>query len=95
MLQLLPAHWHVFERFMFLDIRMQQNGKLYSNLNILSKALYIALVFGAFYLMGDNFRVVLYAMTISLGVVTAFITIRYVRIHSGDRKSTRLNSSHL
>lgn len=75
----------VFERFMFLDIRMQQNGKLYSNLNILSKALYIALVFGAFYLMGDNFRVVLYAMTISLGVVTAFITIRYVRIHSGSR----------
>ena len=28
----------VFERFLFLNIRMEQKGKLYSNLNILTKA---------------------------------------------------------
>lgn len=75
----------VFERFMFLDIRMQQNGKLYSNLNILSKLLYIVLILGAFYFLGDDFRVVLIAMTVSLGIVTAFITVRYLVIHKGYR----------
>ncbi|HOO28297.1 MAG TPA: oligosaccharide flippase family protein, partial [Lachnospiraceae bacterium] len=55
----------VFERFLFLNIRMEQNGKLYSNLNILSKVLYILfiLLFVAF--LGNDFRVVLYAMTLS------------------------------
>ncbi len=71
----------VFERFMFLDIRMQQNGRLYSNLNILSKLLYIALILGAFYFIGDDFRVVLTAMTVSLGIVTVFITVRYLAVH--------------
>lgn len=75
----------VFERFLFLDIRMQQNGKLYSNLNILSKLLYIALILGAFRILGDDFRVVLTAMTVSLGIVTAFIAIRYLVIHRGYR----------
>lgn len=68
----------VFERFLFLDIRMSQNGKLYSNLNILSKVLYIALIFGFFALLGDNYRVVLYAMTISLGLVTGGLLIRFI-----------------
>jgi len=68
----------VFERFLFLDIRMSQNGKLYSNLNILSKVLYIALIIIFALLLGDNFRVVMWAMTISLTLVTAGIGIRYV-----------------
>lgn len=68
----------VFERFLFLDIRMSQNGKLYSNLNILSKLLYIILVVVFALTMGDNFRVVMWAMTLSLGVITLFIGVRYL-----------------
>lgn len=82
----------VFERFMFLDIRMQQNGKLYSNLNILSKVLYIGLIFVFYFLLGDDFRVVLYAMTISLGVITTFITLRYLWIHR--RQIQKKEASH-
>lgn len=82
----------VFERFMFLDIRMQQNGKLYSNLNILSKLLYIALILGAFYFLGDDFRVVLIAMTVSLGIVTVFITGRYLVIHRDYRAPSRASA---
>lgn len=74
----------VFERFMMLDIRMQQNGKLYSNLNIISKILYIGFIFATFYLLGDNFRVVLYAMTIPFMAVTLGIFIRYLYIHRKD-----------
>lgn len=80
----------VFERFLFLDIRMQQNGKLYSNLNILSKLLYIGLIIVSFHILGDNFRVVLYAMTLSLGMVTGFIGIRYlVKGRKTEEKSTK------
>lgn len=68
----------VFERFLFLDIRMSQNGKLYSNLNILSKVLYIVLIVTFAFLLGDDFRVVMLAMTISLFVVTAGIGIRFL-----------------
>lgn len=77
----------VFERFLFLDIRMVQNGRLYSNLNILSKLLNIALILAAFYFLGDDFRVVLYAMTISLGIITAFIGIRYVAVNRHVQKA--------
>lgn len=75
----------VFERFLFLDIRMQQNGKLYSNLNILSKLLYIGLIFLSYVFLGDNFRVVLYAMTIPLGIVTTFIGVRYIMLCRRER----------
>lgn len=68
----------VFERFLFLDIRMSQNGKLYSNLNILSKLLYIAMIVGFAIALGDDFRVVMLAMTLSLTVVTVGIGIRYL-----------------
>lgn len=68
----------VFERFLFLDIRMSQNGKLYSNLNILSKVLYISLIIVFAVLLGDDFRVVMLAMTISLTIVTVGIGIRYI-----------------
>lgn len=67
----------VIERFMFLNIRMEQNGKLYSNLNILSKVLNVSCLILFAYFLGNDFKVVLYAMTISLGVVTFFVTIRY------------------
>lgn len=73
----------VFERFLFLDIRMSQNGKLYSNLNILSKVLYISMIFLFVKIYGDDFRVVLWAMTLSLGIVTGFIGIRYLYINRG------------
>jgi len=68
----------VFERFLFLDIRMSQNGKLYSNLNILSKVLYIALIIIFAITLGDDFRVVMLAMTISLFLVTLGIGIRFL-----------------
>ena len=70
----------VFERFLFLNIRMEQNGKLYSNLNILSKVLYIAFIVIFVKLLGDDFRVVLYAMTLPLIIVTVYLGIRFKRL---------------
>ncbi len=67
----------VFERYFFLYVRMQQNGKLYSNINITQKALNIALIPAFFFLLGNDFRVVLYAMTLSWGSTTLFLMIRY------------------
>lgn len=67
----------VFERYFFLDVRMQQNGRLYSNINIAQKVLNIAFVVGFAVLMGNDFRVVLYAMTLSWGSTTVFLIIRY------------------
>ena len=66
----------VFERFLFLDVRMQQNGKLYSNINIAQKVLNILLIFAAFAFLKDDFRVVLYAMTFSWGSTTLFLLLR-------------------
>ncbi len=68
----------VFERFLFLNIRMQQKGKLYSNLNILTKALNIACIFIFAKLLGDDFRVGLYELTIPLCIVTAFLLVRFI-----------------
>ena len=73
----------VFERFLFLNIRMEQKGKLYSNLNILSKLLYIAFIFAFFYLLGDDFRVVLYALTLSFVIVTLITGIRFLIVNRG------------
>ena len=63
----------VFERFLFLNIRMEQRGKLYSNLNILSKVLNVSLIILFSIRLGNDFRVVLYAMTLSLGIVTLIV----------------------
>ena len=63
----------VFERFLFLNIRMQQRGKLYSNLNIVSKILNISFIILFAYLLGDDFRVGLYAQTLPLVVVTVLL----------------------
>lgn len=71
----------VFERFLFLNIRMEQKGKLYSNLNILSKVLYIAFIILLVKIIGDDYRVVLYALTLPLGLVTLIIGIRYVYVN--------------
>ena len=70
----------VFERFLFLNIRMEQNGVLYSNLNILSKVLNVSFIILFAYLLGSNFRVVMYAMTLSLGTVTLICAVRYLFI---------------
>ena len=70
----------VFERFLFLNIRMDQKGKLYSNLNILSKVLYIACIILFVYILGDDFRVGLYALTIPLVLVTLIVGIRYIAV---------------
>lgn len=70
----------VFERFLFLNIRMDQMGKLYSNLNILSKVLYIAFIILFVKLIGDDFRVVLYALTLPLGIVTLICAVRYIYV---------------
>lgn len=70
----------VFERFLFLNIRMDQNGKLYSNLNIVSKVLYIAFIILFVRFLGDDFRVVLYALTLPLAIVTGICAVRYLFI---------------
>lgn len=75
----------VFERFLFLDIRMEQRGKLYSNLNIVSKVLYIAFIVLFVQIIGDDFRVVLYALTLPLGIVTLFCGIRYIIVNRYDK----------
>ncbi|MCR5485913.1 MAG: lipopolysaccharide biosynthesis protein [Lachnospiraceae bacterium] len=69
----------VLERYFFLDVRMQQNGKLYSNVNIAQKVLSILIIIGAWHVFGDNFRVGLYAMTLSWGGTTFFLIIRYLK----------------
>ncbi|HAG69562.1 MAG TPA: hypothetical protein DCL38_06280 [Lachnospiraceae bacterium] len=76
----------VFERFLFLNIRMEQNGKLYSNLNILSKVLYIIFIIAFVLILGDDFRVVLYAMTLPLIIVTVFLGIRFKRLGRGAER---------
>ncbi len=68
----------VFERFLFLNIRMQQKGKLYSNLNILTKALNITFIVIFAKLLGDDFRVGLYELTLPLVIVTAFLLVRFL-----------------
>lgn len=67
----------VFERFLFLNIRMQQRGKLYSNLNILSKVLNIIFIVLFAYIFGDDFRVGLYSQTLPLIVVTLMLLVAY------------------
>lgn len=68
----------VFERFLFLNIRMDQRGKLYSNLNILSKILNISVLLICAYLLGDDFRVGLYAQTLPLVLVTTGLIVAYI-----------------
>lgn len=68
----------VFERFLFLNIRMEQRGKLYSNLNILSKVLYIVFALTFVLIYGDDFRVGLYALTLPLVIVTGGLLIRFI-----------------
>ncbi len=75
----------VFERFLFLNIRMEQNGKLYSNLNILSKLLYITFIVLFVWILGNDFRVVLYAMTLPLAIVTLTAAVRYMLVKRGEK----------
>lgn len=77
----------VFERFLFLNIRMDQQGKLYSNLNILSKVLYISFILIFVKILGNDFRVVLYALTLPLMMVTAGLFIRYITINKNEKIS--------
>jgi len=83
----------VFERIVFLNIRMEQKGKLYSNLNILSKVLYIAFIVLFVNVLGDDFRVVLYALTLPLFIVTTGLLIRFLINSSKDE--ARKNESVL
>lgn len=84
----------VLERFFFLHIRMEQNGKLYSNMNIISKILYIVFLWGAFSILGNEFTVVLYAMTLSLGCTTGIIIARYFyREKRVERKGSQIHVS--
>ncbi|MBR1523723.1 MAG: oligosaccharide flippase family protein, partial [Lachnospiraceae bacterium] len=75
----------VFERFFFLDVRMQQNGKLYSNINIIEKVLSILTIIGAFYIIGNDFRVGLYALVVPWGTTTAFLIIRYFFLNASGK----------
>ncbi|MCR5526615.1 MAG: oligosaccharide flippase family protein [Lachnospiraceae bacterium] len=75
----------VFERFLFLDVRMQQNGVLYSNINIAQKILNILIILGTWHFLGNDFRVVLYGMTLSWGATTLFLACRYLWLNTGKR----------
>lgn len=75
----------VFERFVFLNIRMDQNGKLYSNLNILSKVLYISFIVIFVKILGDDFRVVLYALTLPLVIVTVLLLVRFLYLNRKEK----------
>lgn len=75
----------VFERFFFLDIRMQQNGKLYSNINIAQKVLALLTIVVSWYFLGNDFRVGLYALAVPWGITTVFIIIRYFRIADSSK----------
>ena len=79
----------VFERFVFLNIRMDQRGKLYSNLNILSKVLYISFIVMFTFVLGDDFRVVLYALTLPLIIVTVMLLVRFFYINRAERVSLK------
>ncbi len=76
----------VFERFLFLNIRMQQKGKLYSNLNIVTKVLNILFIFVFAYILGDDFRVGLYAQTLPLVIVTALLIVMFALDGRGYEK---------
>lgn len=77
----------IFERFLFLNIRMDRNGKLYSNLNILSKVLYITFIIIFVNILGDDFRVVLYALTLPLMIVTFSLFVRFLIKERGEKIS--------
>ena len=77
----------VFERFLFLNIRMEQRGKLYSNLNIVSKALYILFIIIFVNILGDDFRIGLYAPTLPLVIVTAGLLIAFLAKGRGYKGS--------
>ncbi|MBQ9442804.1 MAG: lipopolysaccharide biosynthesis protein [Lachnospiraceae bacterium] len=76
-LVIIYAFISVFERFFFLDVRMQQNGKLYSNINIIEKVLSILTIIAAFLMIGNDFRVGLLSLAIPWGITTTFLVIRY------------------
>ncbi|MCR5747805.1 MAG: oligosaccharide flippase family protein [Lachnospiraceae bacterium] len=80
----------VFERFFFLDVRMQQNGVLYSNINIIEKLLSIITIIAAFYFIGNDYRVGLYALVIPWSCTTLFLIIRYFIIKRGSKLTDNL-----
>lgn len=75
----------VLERFFFLDVRMQQNGVLYSNINIIEKILSILTIIAAFFMLGNDYRVGLYALAVPWGCTTAFLIIRFLVRHRSYR----------
>ena len=79
----------VFERFFFLDVRMQQNGRLYSNINIIEKILSILTIIAAFYLIGNDFRIGLYALAVPWGITTAFLIIRYFYLRNREIREAK------
>ena len=83
----------VFERFLFLDVRMQQNGRLYSNINIAQKIINIVLILVFFNVFGNDFRVVLYALTFSWASTTLFLALRYMFMtrNDGDPRDAALD----
>ena len=84
----------VFERFFFLDVRMQHNGRLYSNINIIEKVLSILTIIAAFYFIGDDFRIGLYALAVPWGVTTTYLVIRYFVRSRGEQPEGRYVPSY-
>ena len=80
----------IIERFMMLNIRMRQKGNLYSIFCILNKALYVAIILITFYFIGDDYRVVVYAYTLSLGIVALLMIIWYLGVAKKESKNTQI-----
>ena len=83
----------VFERFFFLDVRMQHNGRLYSNINIIEKVLSIATIIAAFYTTESDFRIGLYALAVPWGLTTSFLVVRYFLLRRGDKDGKKADAA--
>ena len=77
----------IIERFMMLNIRMRQKGNLYSLFCILNKVLYVAIILIAFYFIGDDYRVVVYAYTLSLGIVALLMILWYLWVTNKEAEN--------
>jgi len=84
----------LFNRYALLTIRMKQNGKFYSFIQVLQKFIYILFVVGLFLLQGSSYIVLLSATIISNLIVTIIAIIPYKKFWSYKVKdSDKLKST--
>lgn len=67
----------IFNRYSLLTLRMMQNGKLYSLVQVLQKGLYIMFAISIFMFIGGNYIVLLISTVFSNLLVTMLAIIKY------------------